>query len=324
MKRIVAGTCVVLSAVFGGFHAPVIAADDFPSRPISFIVPYPPGGANDNVARLLAKKISENVGKPVIVENKPGASGMIAGEFLANAPADGYTIMIDQSSIVANPSLYASVRFNVKKDLATVTQPANMLHLLVVNANVPARTLPELIALAKSQPGTLNYSSTGSGGPQHIAMEALKRAAGVDIMHVPYKGGAPALLAAMTGETQMTLLSVATTLPQLKAGKLRAIAMLGAERSKVLPDVPTFAELGFKGLATPWLGIFVPAGTPAPAIQRLNAEFAKALKDPQVRERMEAQAFEAVGSSPEAFAKFLDAELAANAKLIREIGIKPD
>jgi tripartite-type tricarboxylate transporter receptor subunit TctC len=324
MKQIVARTCILLSMAFGIHQSPALAADEFPSRPITFLVPYPPGGANDNLARLLAKKIGENLGKPVVVENKPGASGMIAGEFLSKATPDGHTIMIDQSSIVANPSLYPNVRFDVRKDLAPVTSPANMMHLLVVNSAVPARTLQELIALAKSQPGKLNYSSTGSGGPQHIAMEALKRTAGVDIMHVPYKGGAPALLAAMTGETQMTLLSVATTLPQLKAGKLRAVAMLGTERSKVLPDVPTFAELGFKGLSTPWLGIFVPAGTPPAAIKRLNAEFLKAIQDPQVRERMDAQAFEPVGSSPEAFGKFLDEELAANGKLIREIGIKPD
>ena len=315
---------MVLSMAFGIHPAPVLAADEFPTRPISLIVPYPPGGATDNLARMLAKKISENIGKPVIVENKPGATGMIAGEFLSRATPDGHTIMMDQSSIVANPSLYSSVRFDVRKDLAPVTLPANMMHLLVVNSAVPARTLQELIALAKSQPGKLNYSSTGSGGPQHIAMEALKHTTGVDIMHVPYKGGAQALFAAMTGDTQMTMLSVATTLPQLKAGKLRAVAMLGTERSKVLPDVPTFAELGFKGLSTPWLGIFAPAGTPPATIKRLNAEFLNAIQDPQVRERMDAQAFEPVGSSPEAFRKFLDEELAANAKLIRVIGIKPD
>jgi tripartite-type tricarboxylate transporter receptor subunit TctC len=301
-----------------------LAADEFPGKSISFIVPYPPGGANDTLARLFAKKIGENVGQSVVVENKPGASGMIAGEFLAKAPPNGYTIMIDQSSIVMNPSLYPNVRFDVKKDLAAVTSPANMTHLLVIDTNLPVRTVDELVARARASPGKMNYSSTGSGTPQHIAMEAFKRAAGIDIVHVPYKGGSPALLAVMSGEVQMTLISVSTSLPQLKAGKVRAVAMLGTERSKVLPDVPTFAELGFKGMATPWLGIFAPAGTPAPIVQRLNAEFLKALKDPQVRERLEQLAFEPVGSSPEEFAKFLGEELASNGKLIRELGIKPD
>jgi tripartite-type tricarboxylate transporter receptor subunit TctC len=318
ISRVLAAMAIIAAPI-----SPTMA-EDFPSKPLTFVVPYPPGGANDNIARILAKKISENVGQAVVVENKPGASGMIAGEFVSKAAPDGYTFMIDQSSIVMNPSLYKEVRFNVRKDLAPVTSPANMTHLLIINTDLPIRTVQDLIARAKAEPGKMNYSSPGTGSPQHVAMEAFKRAAGIDIVHVPYKGGSPAMLAVMSGDVQMTLISVATSMPQLKAGKVRAIAMLGGERSKLLPDVPTFAEMGYKGMATPWLGIFAPAGTPAPIVQRLNAEFVRALKDPQVRERLDQQAFETVGSSPEEFARFLDEELAANGKLIREIGIKPE
>lgn len=324
MKTLLSAAFAALAVAGMNLPHPASAAEEFPNKQIRFVVPYPPGGANDTVARVVAQKLSENMGQAVVVDNKPGASGMIAGEFVARSAPDGYTVMIDQSSLVMNPSLHPNAKFDVKQDLAPVTLAANMLHVLIVNPTVPARDLAELIALAKAQPGTLNYSSTGTGGPQHILMELFKRAAGVNIVHIPYKGGAPATLAVLSNDAQMTFITVSTSLPHIKAGKVRVLAAVGKARSKILPEVPTFEEMGFKGLATPWLGILAPAKTPAPIIKRLNAEFVAALNSPQVRDKLEQQAFEVVASTPEAFARFIDDELALYGKLIRDVGIKAD
>ena len=324
MKTLLSAAFAALAVAGMNLPHPASAAEEFPNKQIRFVVPYPPGGANDTVARVVAQKLSENMGQAVVVDNKPGASGMIAGEFVARSAPDGYTVMIDQSSLVMNPSLHPNAKFDVKQDLAPVTLAANMLHVLIVNPTVPARDLAELIALAKAQPGKLNYSSTGTGGPQHILMELFKRAAGVNIVHIPYKGGAPATLAVLSNDAQMTFITVSTSLPHIKAGKVRVLAAVGKARSKILPEVPTFEEMGFKGLATPWLGILAPAKTPAPIIKRLNAEFVAALNSPQVRDKLEQQAFEVVASTPEAFARFIDDELALYGKLIRDVGIKAD
>ena len=324
MKTFLSAAFAALAVAGMNLPHPASAAEEFPNKQIRFVVPYPPGGANDTVARVVAQKLSENMGQAVVVDNKPGASGMIAGEFVARSAPDGYTVMIDQSSLVMNPGLHPNAKFDVKQDLAPVTLAANMLHVLIVNPTVQARDLAELIALAKAQPGKLNYSSTGTGGPQHILMELFKRAAGVNIVHIPYKGGAPATLAVLSNDAQMTFITVSTSLPHIKAGKVRVLAAVGKARSKILPEVPTFEETGFKGLATPWLGILAPAKTPAPIIKRLNAEFVAALNSPQVRDKLEQQAFEVVASTPEAFARFIDDELALYGKLIRDVGIKAD
>ena len=324
MKTILSAAFAALAVAGMNSPHPASAAEEFPNKQIRFVVPYPPGGANDTVARVVAQKLSENMGQAVVVDNKPGASGMIAGEFVARSAPDGYTVMIDQSSLVMNPGLHPNAKFDVKQDLAPVTLAANMLHVLIVNPTVPAHDLAELIALAKAQPGKLNYSSTGTGGPQHILMELFKRAAGVNIVHIPYKGGAPATLAVLSNDAQMTFITVSTSLPHIKARKVRVLAAVGQVRSKILPEVPTFEETGFKGLATPWLGILAPAKTPAPIIKRLNAEFVAALNSPQVRDKLEQQAFEVVASTPEAFARFIDDELALYGKLIRDVGIKAD
>lgn len=324
MKTLLSAAFAALAVAGMNLPHPASAAEEFPNKQIRFVVPYPPGGANDTVARVVAQKLSENMGQAVVVDNKPGASGMIAGEFVARSAPDGYTVMIDQSSLVMNPGLHPNAKFDVKQDLAPVTLAANMLHVLIVNPTVQARDLAELIALAKAQPGKLNYSSTGTGGPQHILMELFKRAAGVNIVHIPYKGGAPATLAVLSNDAQMTFITVSTSLPHIKAGKVRVLAAVGKARSKILPEVPTFEETGFKGLATPWLGILAPAKTPAPIIKRLNAEFVAALNSPQVRDKLEQQAFEVVASTPEAFARFIDDELALYGKLIRDVGIKAD
>lgn len=300
------------------------AADEFPSKPIRFLVPYPPGGGNDVVARAIAQKLTENLGQAVVVENKPGGTGMIAGDTLAKASPDGYTIMIDQPSIVVNPSLYPSIPFDVR-ELSPVTMAVTADNLLLVHPSVPATTVSDLIKLAKSQPGKLNYASTGSGGPQHMVMEQFKSAAGLDIVHVPYKGGAPATQATVAGEVQMQFISVSTALPHIKAGRLRALATAGARRNPIVPDLPTIAEAALPGFENViWLGIFAPPKTPPAVVDRLNAEFAKALNAKEVRDRLTAAGFAIVASSPDAFAKVVNEETTRYAKIVKEANIKAE
>lgn len=314
---------LVLAAGACALATPTLA-DDYPSKPIRFLVPYPPGGGNDVVARALAQKISTSIGQPVVVENRPGATGMVAGEALAKSPPDGYTIMIDQSSIVVNPSLFASVPFDVRQ-LTPITLAVTLDNLLLVNPNFPAQSVADVIRLAKEQPGKLNYASTGSGGPQHMAMEQFKRMADVDIVHVPYKGGAPATMATVAGEVQMQFISVSTAMPQIKAGKLRVLATAAAKRNPLLPDVPTIAESGLPGYENQvWLGIFAPPKTPPEIVKKLNAEFVKALQSKEIRDQFAQGGIDIAATTPEALAKTIDTELVRNARIVREANIKPD
>jgi tripartite-type tricarboxylate transporter receptor subunit TctC len=304
--------------------APAVASDDYPSRPIRFLVPYPPGGGNDVVARAIAQKLAANMGQPVVIENRAGATGMVAGEQLSRSAPDGYTIMIDQTSIVVNPALFPKVPFDVRQ-LTPITQAVNLENLLLVNAGVPAQSVADLIRLAKDKPGTLTYASTGSGGPQHLAMEQFKRMAGVDIIHVPYKGGAPATLATVAGEVQMLFISITTAMPHVKSGRLRALATAGGRRNALLPDVPTVAESGLPGYSnTVWLGIFAPPKTPAAIVSRLHAEFVRALGAPDLREQFARSGIDVVASTPDAFARVIAEELVQYERLVREANIKPD
>ncbi len=305
--------------------APAVAlAQAYPSKPIRFVVPYPPGGGNDDVARLIGRKMAESMGQPVLVENRAGASGMIAGDFVAKAAPDGYTIMIDHSGIVINPALYPNISFQVATDLAPISLAVQQGNMLLVHPDVPAKTLPELVAYAKAQPGKLNYASPGNGTPQHIGMVLFNRMAGVDIKHIPYKGGAPATTALVSGEVQM-LLSGTTGLPFVKSGKARAIATTGAARSTALPDVPTVQEGGVKDYTNlVWLGIFAPAKTPAPIIERLHQEVAKALSAPDVQQMLAEKNYEVVKSTPAEFAKVIATDLAVYSKVVKEAGIQPD
>ena len=320
LSRCVAG----LLAVCAWLCAPAAASDDYPSRPIRFLVPYPPGGGNDVVARAIAQKLAVNMGQPVVIENRAGATGMVAGELLSRSAPDGYTIMIDQTSIVVNPALFPKVPFDVRQ-LTPITQAVNLENLLLVNAGVPAQSVADLIRLAKDKPGTLTYASTGSGGPQHLAMEQFKRMAGVDIIHVPYKGGAPATLATVAGEVQMLFISITTAMPHVKSGRLRALATAGGRRNALLPDVPTVSESGLPGYSnTVWLGIFAPPRTPAAIVSRLHAEFARALGAPDLREQFARGGIDVVASTPDAFGRVIAEELAQYERLVREANIKPD
>ena len=314
-----------LALALGGISArpSVWAQEAFPSKPIRFIVPYPPGGGNDDVARMLGQKISQSIGQPVVIENKAGASGMIAGEFVARAPADGYTVMIDHSGIVINPGLFPQITFDVSRDLAPVTLAVSQGAMLLAPPSFPANNIRELIALAKAQPGKLNYGSPGNGTPQHIGMEIFNRMAGTDIVHIPYKGGAPAITALMAGEVQ--LLQNGSSLQFVRSGKAKVLATTGAQRSAALPDVATVAESGLKDyVSTIWLGIFVPARTPAAVVARLNMEFVKALSAPDIIEQLRLRNYDVVKSTPEEFAKVIAADRASFGNVIRQAGIKPD
>jgi tripartite-type tricarboxylate transporter receptor subunit TctC len=300
-------------------------ASTFPDRPIRFVVPYPPGGGNDLFARLLGQKISENVGQPVIVDNRPGAAGLVAGEFVARSAPDGYTIMVDQSSIATNPLLYKKMPFDVTRDLAPVVWGISLDNVLMVNPGLPVKTLGELIEFAKKNPGKLNYASAGNGSSQHLSIEILKKVAGINMTHVPYKGGGPALSSVASGETDVFLISASTALGFIKSGKVRPLAVGGKKRSPLLPDVPTFQEAGLQGYTSSgWLGIFTAGGTPRPVIDRLNAEFVKALAAPDVKEKLAKQGFEIVASSPDALQTLVRDEMATYRPIIRDANITLD
>lgn len=306
-----------------GLSLGVPAQETFPSRPIRFVVPYPPGGGNDVVARVLAQKITESTGQPVIVENKAGADGRVAGEFVARAAPDGYTVMIDHSAIVINPSLFPQMSYDVSRDLAPITQAVSQSAMLLAHPSLPANNVRELIALAQAQPGKLNYASPGNGSPQHIGMELFNRIAKTNIVHIPYKGGAPALTALMAGEVH--LLQNGSSLQQVRGGKAKILATTGAQRSAALPDVPTVAESGLAGYTiTIWLGLFAPARTPAAIIARLNQEFVKALSAPDVVARLRDFNYDVVKSTPEEFARVIARDREEFGKVIREANIKAD
>ena len=316
----------VFSALLLTTHVPCASAQNlsYPTKPIRFVVPYPPGGGTDDVARIVADKLSKNISQTVVVENKAGASGMIAGEFVARSTPDGYTIMIDQTGIVINAAIKPKMPYDVRRDLIPITHATTLGNFFLVNPSVPARNIEELIALAKSQPGKLKYASTGNGQPIHIDMEKFKSMAGLDFLHIPYKGGAPAIMAVLSGEVQMALMGT-SCLPHVQAGKVRPLAFTSLTRSKVLPDVPTVSESGLKGYtSSSWLGIFAPAKTPAPIIAYLNAEFVKALKAPDVQKKLMERNFEVVASTPEAFGKVIEEDLLQYQKLIRDLHIETD
>jgi tripartite-type tricarboxylate transporter receptor subunit TctC len=314
----------LLIAAIATFLMAAAGAQTFPGKPIRFIVPYPPGGGNDDVARLIARKVSENTGATFIVENKAGASGMLAGEYVARAPADGYTIMIDHSGIAINPALFPAMKFDVLKDLAPVVFAVTQSSMLIAHPSLPANSVAELIALAKAQPGKLNWASPGNGSPQHIGMEQFTRMAGLRIAHIPYKGGAPATNALLSGEVHL-LISGTTGLPAVKAGKAKLLATTGPVRSAALPGTPTVDESGLKGYELMnWQGIFAPAQTPAPAILWLNTEIARALKSPDVTQVLREKNYEVVAGSADALGKELRQSVAQYAKIVKEAGILPD
>jgi tripartite-type tricarboxylate transporter receptor subunit TctC len=299
-------------------------AQTFPTKPIRFVVPYSAGGAGDIFARTIGQKLGDAFGQQVLIDNRPGANGIIGMEIAAKSLPDGYTIVMGNSApVVLNPSLYAKLPYDPIKDFAPVTQGTLYPYILVVHPSVPAKSVAELVKLAKAQPGKLNYGSSGPGGANHLAGEMFKRAAGIDIVHVPYKGSAPALSDLLGGQIRMVFDTLVTTIPQWKAGKIRALAVTGARRSPQTPDVPTIAESGYPGYAvTSWQAVLAPAGTPRPIIDRYYREIVKALRMPDVVEKLATQGGnELVGSTPAEFSKVIKDEIAMYGKVIREARI---
>ncbi|MEO8302998.1 MAG: tripartite tricarboxylate transporter substrate binding protein [Betaproteobacteria bacterium] len=301
------------------------AAQEYPTRPIRFIVPYPPGGGTDVVARIMNEPLAIELHQPIIIDNRGGAAGNVGTDLAAKAPADGYNILFTLSSHTINPKLYDKLPFDVEKDFVPISLAALIPQILVVHPSVPANNVSELIALAKANPGKLNYASVGTGSPGHIAGELFKLKTGVDIVHVPYKGGGPAVTDTIGGQVQLLFVSMPAAWQHVKAGKLKAIAVTSAKRSVAAPDVPTIAESGIPDyVVDSWYGALAPAKTPPAVITRLNAAFAKVLENPQVKERLLAQGAEAAPSTPAEFDRIIKDELHKWEYVIRAANIKPE
>ncbi|MES2535618.1 MAG: tripartite tricarboxylate transporter substrate binding protein [Pseudomonadota bacterium] len=314
----------VAAACFG--IMPMLAlAQAYPSKPVRVVVPYPPGGPTDIAARIVAQKLSENMRQSFVVENRPGATGMIGTDLVAKATPDGYTLLVNASVQVIYPSLFAKMAFDPIKDFSPVTVLAQGPLVLLVNPDLPVKSVKDLVALAKSKPGKLQFGSSGNGAATHLSAEAFKILAGVDMQHITYKGSTPALTDVMGGHVQLMFDSMSSSLPFIKAGKLRALAVTTAVRSPAMPDLPTIAEAGVPGydLST-WYGLWAPAGTPKDIVSKLSTEVAKILKTPEVREKLAALGSEPVGNSPDEFATFSRIEQVKWAKVVRESGAKLD
>jgi tripartite-type tricarboxylate transporter receptor subunit TctC len=287
-------------------------AQDFPSKSIKIVVPYAPGGGADSVARIVAKKVGENIGQPIVIENKGGAGSIVGTDLVAKAEPDGYTLLLGQSGPISiNPAVYKTLPYDPVKDFAPITMTTAYPYVLVVNSESPAKTLQEFVALAKSKPGGLNYGSTGVGAANHLVAELFASKAGLRMTHVPYRGTALAVGDLVSGQLDVVFGDPISVLPHIRSGKLRALAVTSLERSPVAPEVPTVAESfnpGFEALA--WHGILAPARTPPGVIGKLNAEFVKALADPPTKELLEKQAMQTVGNSPDAFAAFIQKDIA--------------
>lgn len=314
---------------FGSINAAVWAqsaagGQPWPTRPIRFIAPFPPGGGTDLNARMIAPRLAAALGQQVVVENRPGAGGMLGTEMVAKSPPDGYNMVIATIGPIAiNRSLYSKMPYDPVKDLAPVTITGEVPNGLVVHPALPAKTVKELIALAKQRPQELNFGSSGNGAGDHLAAEMLKVMAGIKMTHVPYKGGAPAMVDLLSGNIQLIFATLATGMPYIRSNRVRAVAMAAPTRFPLLPEVPTVAEAGVPGFAVVnWAGIFVAAGTPRAIIERLNAEVVKALSVPEVRAKLLDMGLVAGTNTPEQFAAFIEAEAQKWAKVIKQAGIR--
>ncbi len=297
----------------------------WPDKPIKFVVAAGPGSSLDTLARVIGDKLKDRLGQPVIVENKPAAGGTVATAEVAKAAPDGYTMLLGFNGPLAFGPLLQKLPYDVQKDLAPVIITSSQPNVLAVNASLPVKSLAELVAYAKANPGKLSYASVGNGSSSHLNMELLKTMAGFDAVHVPFNGSPPAVTATVQGETQMMFAVMQPLQPQIQAGKLRAIAVTTAKRFPLLPALPAIAESGYPGFeALAWNGIMVPAGTPKPAIARLNAEINAILRQPDVVQRMNAQGFDLIGGTPEDFGNLIRRETATWAPVIRKVGLKVD
>ncbi len=310
-------SAIAVATLFG---APAFA-QSYPARPVRMVVPFAAGGAVDTVARALGQKLVEIWKQPMLVDNRPGAGGNIAADHVAKAPGDGYTLLITTHGFAISPGLYRKLPFDAARDFAPVTQLTSSFVVLVTNPQIPAASLKELIALARSRPGAINYGSTGIGAPLHLLGELLKSMTGTDMLHVPYKGDAPLSQALLAGEVQLAFMPLAGVLSHIRSGRLHALGVSGTARSATLPEVPTLTEAGVPFEFTGWLGVFAPAGSPRDIVIRIQRDIAQALLAQDMRERWSAWGYEPVGSTPEQFAEKYKLDLATYAKVIRDAKI---
>ena len=318
MKRLLA---IVSLALLTG----AAMAQQYPSKTVRVVIPWPPGGSNDVVGRIVLQKVGELMGQQFIVDNRGGAAGSIGADVAAKAPPDGYTLMVHSTSHVGNAHLYKKLPYDTLKDFTGVALLAAQPGALTVHPSLPVKTVKDFIALAKNRPGTINYSSSGNGSAPHLSMALLVSMSSINIVHVPYKGGAPQVTALVSGETQASLATVSTVLMHVQSGRLRALGVSSAKRTGTMPEVPTIAEAGVPGYEmSPWIGVFVPAATPRELIVRLNGEINKALKSPDVSQLLASQALDALGGTPEEFDARIKLDYEKYAKLIKLTGAKVD
>jgi len=304
--------CFSLGLAGAGLMAGTAGADDYPSRPIRLIVPYAPGGGADAIGRIIAKRVSETIGQPIVIENRGGAGAILGTEAVKNADPDGYTLLVGQSGPISiNPAVYKNLRYDPVRDFAPVTMTTAYPYILVINSKLPAKNLQEFVALAKTKPGEFNFGTTGIGAANHLVAELFNSRAGLKMTHIPYRGTALAVGDLLAGQVTMVFADAVSALPHIQAGTLRALAVSSKERAAIAPDVPTIAESGYPGFdAIGWHGILAPAKTPPAIVDRLNAEIVKALKDPATKALLETQAMQLVGNSPAEFAAFIKQDIA--------------
>jgi tripartite-type tricarboxylate transporter receptor subunit TctC len=301
------------------------AAQQYPTKPVRLIVPFPPGGGSDTLARIVSPKLGEALGQQLVIDNRPGGGTNIGAEIAAKSQADGHTLLMGNVSHAINVTLYTRLSYNLVKDFAPVSLLASTPNIVVVHPSVQAKSLKELIALAKAQPDKLNYASSGSGSSAHLAAELFNSMAGVKMNHVPYKGGGPAVIALVGGQCQIGFATTPSVIQHIKSGKMRGLAVTSAKRSPSTPDLPTVSESGVMGYeAGTWYGFLVPAGTPKPVVTRLHAESVKLLKAPDAKQRLDAAGFESSGTTPAEFSAYIRSEVAKWAKVVRSAGVKAD
>ncbi|MGH8619972.1 MAG: Bug family tripartite tricarboxylate transporter substrate binding protein [Burkholderiales bacterium] len=318
--RLTAAVLVAQGLCAAGAHAQA-----FPAKPVRMIVPFPAGGGLDTTARAFGLKLNEYWGQSVIIENRPGASGMIGAEVVVRAPKDGYLLLVCSPAEVAlNPALYAKMPYDAFKDLAPISLAATYPNIIVVHASLPVKTVKELIALSKRTAGGLPFGSSGTGSTQHLAGEWLNRNAGFNLLHVPYKGAAPATTDLVGGQIPTAILGLAPVIPHIKSGRLHGIAVTAAQRAAAIPDVPTMNESGVKFESTQWFGFLAPAGTPADVIAKIQADVKRAAADPGIRDRLAPLGGDPLANTPEEFGAFIRAENAKYAKVIKDAGIKAE
>ena len=312
----------LICATFMSFAMSTAWAQTYPAKPIRMIVGFAPGGGTDVTARAVVQELSEGLRQRVVIENRPGANGVVGTEIAAKAPADGYTLLMVNSGHSVNPGLYPKLPYDSIRDFAPISLVATLPNLLVLHPSLPAKTFPEFVQFARKRPGQINYGSGGQGASSHLSVELLKRAARIDLVHVPYKSGGLSAAALLAGEVMVSFNTIPSALPYVKAGRLRAVGVSSPKRSASVPDVPTIAEMGYPGFsASGYSGLLAPAGTPPDAITRVQAEVARLLKLPAVVERFTALGLDSVGNTPAEFAQFIKADIDVWTKLTRELNL---